>query len=84
MLLRHGFEQVAVEHCLYVRHQNGKLQIISAWVDNLLLLGPDPDSTAEMKKMLSAEYKVHDLGEPHYLIGMEITRDHWAGTVTLS
>ena len=37
VLLRHGFEQVAVEHCLYVRCQNGKLQIISAWVDNLLL-----------------------------------------------
>ena len=27
---------------------------------------------------------VHDLGEPRYLIGMEITRDHRAGTVTLS
>ena len=53
-------------------------------MDKLLLLGPDPDSTAEMKKMLSAEFEVHDLGEPCYLIGMEITRDHWAGTVTLS
>ena len=49
-----------------------------------LLLGPDFDSTAEMKKMLSAEFEVHDLGEPRYLIGMEITRDHRAGTITLS
>ena len=53
-------------------------------MDDLLLLGPDPDSTAEMKKMLGAEFDVHDLGEPRYLIGMEITRDHRAGTVTLS
>ena len=53
-------------------------------MDDLLLLGPDPDSTAEMKNMLGAEFEVHDLGEPRYLIGMEITRDHWAGTVTLS
>ena len=34
--------------------------------------------------MLGAEFEVHDLGEPRYLIGMEITRDHQAGTITLS
>ena len=70
VLLKHGFEQVPVEHCLYFRCQNRQLQIISAWVDNLLLLEPDPDSTSKMKKVLRTEFEVHDLGEPQYLIGM--------------
>ena len=84
ILLKHNFEQVAVEHCLYVQCQNGKLQIISAWVDDLLLIGPNPDSTNEIKGILGREFEVHDMGEPRFLIGMEITRDHQAGTVTLS
>ena len=76
ILLKHNFEQVAVEHCFYIRRQNGKLQIISAWVDDLLLIGPDPDSTNEIKGILGREFEVHDMGEPRFLIGMEITRDH--------
>ena len=51
---------------------------------DLLLFGLDPDSTAEMKTMLGAEFKVHDLGELCYLIGMEITQNYWASTITLS
>ena len=83
ILLKHNFEQVTVEHCLYIRRQNGKLQIISAWVDDLLLIGPDPDSTNEIKGILGREFEVHDMEEPHFLTGMGITQDHRAGTVTL-
>ena len=64
ILLKHGFQQVAVEHCLYIRRINGELQIILAWVDDPLLLGPNPDSTNEMKGILGREFEVLDLGEP--------------------
>ena len=84
VLLKHGFEQVTVEHCLYIRNRNGMLEVISAWVDDLLLFGPDPGSTLEIKTILGREFEVHNLGEPHYLIGMEINRDHCVGTITLS
>ena len=56
ILLKHNLKQVAVEHCLYIWHHNGNLQIISAWVDDLLLIGPVPDSTNEIKIILGWDF----------------------------
>ena len=54
------------------------------WVDDLLLIGPDPDFTNEIKEFLGHKFNVQDLGEPRYLVRMEISRDHCASTVMLS
>ena len=37
-----------------------------------------------MKRILSQEFEIHDLGEPRFLIGMEISLNRAEGTVTLS
>ena len=84
ILLKYGFEQLSVEHCLYIRVRNGKPQIISSWIDDLLLFGDDPEATAELVAILGKEFEIHDLGEPRYLIGMEIHHDYQSGTITLS
>ena len=83
-LTKHGFHQLEVEHCLYKQDHNSKTQIILAWIDNLILIGDDPEETADMKQILSQEFEIHDLGEPRFLIGMEISRNWEACTVTLS
>ena len=83
-LLKHNFKHVAVEHGLYIMQKDEKLQIILLWVDDLLHIGPDPDSTNEIKAIHCHKFDMHDLGEPRHLIGMEISRDYCASTVTLS
>lgn len=59
-----GFQQVLVKHCLYIRRHNGHTNMISAWIDNLLLFGDDKDETDQIKKLLEKEFEIHNLGEP--------------------
>ena len=57
VLSKYGFHQLEVKHCLYKRDHNGKTQIISAWIDNLILIGDDPEETADMKRILPRNLK---------------------------
>ena len=84
ILLKYGFKQLDVEYCLYLRERNGKVQIVSAWIDDLLTFGETPEDTAEIKAILEKEFAIKNLGEPCYLIGMEISRNLNEGTLTLS
>lgn len=84
VLESYGFKQVAIEHCLYIRERNGHTQILSSWIDDLMLFGDDSDDTNEIKELLKKEFEVHDLGEPRLLIGKEILRDHQNQTLILS
>ena len=84
VLSKCGFHQLEVEHCLYKQDHNGKTQIILAWIDNVILIGDNPEETADMKKIFSQEFEIHNLGELQFLIGMEISLNRAEGTVTLS
>lgn len=79
-----GFQQVPVKHCLYIQRHNRHTNTISAWINDLLLFGDDKDETDKIKKLLEKEFEVHNLGEPQFLIGMEISHDKSNQTTTLS
>ena len=78
-----GFERLQSDPCIYIRKTN-RIEIITVWVDDLLLFTKDKIQMDNLKRELDNLFEITDLGEPSKLIGIEITRDRANGTLTIS
>ena len=74
-LLSCGFRQLVIDRCVFVRTVDGDTCIVSAYVDDLLLVANTMKVMDHFKTQLNARFKMTDLGEIHFLLGWHITRD---------
>ena len=74
-LQKHNFKRLRSDPCAYTRGKQGALEIITVWVDDLLLFTSTQQLCERMKKDLRSEWEITDLGEPAKIIGIEIARD---------
>jgi hypothetical protein len=72
------------DDCVYVRRQGGHILVIALYVDDLLIACSDNSILADTKRELSARFKMKDLGESRIILGMDISRNLRAGTLSLS
>jgi Reverse transcriptase (RNA-dependent DNA polymerase) len=57
---------------------------VAVWVDDLLIVGKSLPDILVFKSQMSDRFKMTDLGEVTFLLGMKITRDRKAKTLSLS
>ena len=76
-------EHNPADDCVYVRRKGGHILIIALYVDDLLIACSDMSVLIETKKQLSNGFKMKDLGESKIILGMDISRDRRAGTLSL-
>jgi hypothetical protein len=76
-----GFERLQSDPCIYIRKTNG-IEIITVWVDDLLLFTKAKVTMDNLKKELGNLFEITDLGKPSKLV--EITRDQPNGTLMIS
>ena len=70
-----GFVKCTVEHGLYVKQEGaGDITIICLYVDDLLITGSDVKLIDRVKKQLSQEFEMTDLGLLTYFLGIEFLR----------
>ncbi|RVW39753.1 Copia protein [Vitis vinifera] len=74
-----GFEESMAknqaDHTLFVKKSHaGKLAILIVYVDDIILSGNDMGVLQNLKKYLSEEFEVKDLGNLKYFLGMEVAR----------
>ena len=74
--------------CVYinsVRQSNGRTDfvIIAVWVDDILMFSNNIDMLTDEKVSLGSRFKVEDLGERHYILGMCVKRDCKSRTLSL-
>ena len=62
-----------MDPCVYVWWDNSDFGILTIWVDDSLLFAPLDQMMDHMKNALSSEWEVTDLGEPHKIVGIEVT-----------
>ncbi|GBE80141.1 hypothetical protein SCP_0213440 [Sparassis crispa] len=79
-----GYKRLEADPCVYLREQKGEVQIITVWVDDLLLFTNSPKLMEELKHDLQDLFEVMDLGEPQKIIGIEIERDREVGKIQIS
>lgn len=80
-----GFNRLDSETCLYVfRDDKGQLCFLVVYVDDLLLAATSRAFMDEVKRKLTAQFKMRDLGEASYILGIAIRRDCPARAIYLS
>ncbi|XP_016677335.2 uncharacterized protein [Gossypium hirsutum] len=73
-LMLAGFEQSKFDDSLFVKKKEGKMVIILVYVDDLLIIGNDMDMINDLKGVLNQNFKMKDLGDLRYFLGIEILR----------
>ncbi|CAL2257690.1 unnamed protein product [Prunus armeniaca] len=71
--VKQGFQKCPYEHTLYVKvGDEGKMLIVSLYVDDLNYIGNDCDMFDEFKKSMINVFDVADLGLMHYFLDIEV------------
>ncbi|CAJ2653193.1 unnamed protein product [Trifolium pratense] len=67
------FEKCPSEHTLFIKHKpNGKILIVSLYVDDLIYTGNDLLLMNEFKTSMQKEFSMTDLGKMKFFLGVEV------------
>lgn len=81
-----GWQSTVSDPCLlYKRSRTGRLMLLFVFVDDFQgsFHASDRAEWGETKAELHARFETKDMGESKWILGMRITRDRKAGTITL-
>ena len=73
-----NFKSFPNEPYLYYRQYQGTLNLISLYVDDLVIAGTI-DAVESIKTIMLGKYKMKDLGKIHLIIGCEVLYDEATG-----
>jgi hypothetical protein len=77
------FTRLFSDQCVYIRHTDHDLVIVSVHIDDMTILGSDDNATAGIKTELKKHFKITDLGEAKQVVRIELKRDMEKGTLKI-
>ena len=85
-LVTMGYQHTEADHAVFIRDKgdNEPLSLIALYVDDITMAAKRLESIQRDKEALKARYQMSDLGEIAWILGMHVTRDRQAGSITLS
>ncbi len=83
-LREQGFDQLQADPCAYIRETAEHFEIITTWVDDLLLFTDTAETMNKLKEELQTLFEVTDLGSPQKIVGIEIDHDRIRGRLKIS
>ncbi len=81
---RNGYFRCNADHCCYFKKVKSSFIILLLYVDDMLVAGVNLEEIKNLKKQLSSEFEMKDLGAAKQILGMKINRDEHGGTLQLS
>lgn len=82
-LISEGYKCLIKDQCVFTKLVDGKPAYIGVYVDDIILLAPTMHHINTMKQRLSSRFRMHDLGELRFLLGIHVVRDRTRRTITL-
>jgi len=79
-----GFHRCEEDHCFYVKKYVNNFIILALYVDDMLIVGANMAEIDRLKKQLSENFEMKDLGATKQILGMIISRDRSEGILNLS
>ena len=79
-----GFTRCQAEHCCYFQRFDKSYIILLLYVDDMLIASSSIEEINKLKKLLSNQFAMKDLGAANQILGMRIHRDRVSGTLKLS
>ena len=70
-----GFTRCNKDYCIYVKRWGDNVIFIGVYVDDLTIVGNNVKNITHIKRELSKQFKMRDLGEIHFILKMEIKRN---------
>ena len=64
--------QAQTDYTVSYKHKKGKITILIVYVDDIILTGDDDEEMTRVKKGLTSEFEMKDLGKLRYFLGMEV------------
>ena len=77
------FQRLYTDVCIYIQCDGDFIEIITVWVNNLLLFTNSKDKMVKLKDDLKGLLDISDLGEPNKLVRLELMCDRERGTLTI-
>lgn len=81
-----GFDRLTSDTCVYVkRTKSGNMIIISIFVDDIVsaYASADEKEWLVVKNLFMSKYKMKDLGDVSWILGMKLSRDRVRGVLSL-
>jgi hypothetical protein len=70
-----GFSQSSVDSCVYTRHTERVITVVVVWVDDIIIASNQDSTVTEVKACLSQKFRMTDLGEICWFLGMQFIRE---------
>ncbi len=83
-MLKNEFQRCNGDHCCYFKGLKSSYIILLLYVDDMLVASANMGEIVKLKKQLSQEFSMKDLGEAKKVLGMRISRDRKLKTLKLS
>ena len=81
---RIGFKRCEAEYCCYVKFFDNSYIILLLYVDDMFIAGSSIEEINDLKRQLSKQFAMKDLGAAKQMLVMRIIRDKANGTLKLS
>ena len=75
------FVQTASDPCIYYRKTGGDVMYIGVYVDDIILAGRTVKQLEEIKRDLSQEFDIKELGKLGYFLGMKVVQDEGSQSI---
>src|ERR1043165_8778811 len=83
-MVKTGYKRCEADHCCYLKKFKSSYIILLLYVDDMLIAGSDMNEISKLKKQMSKEFEMKDVGAAKQILGMSITRSKKDGSLTLS
>jgi hypothetical protein len=74
-LVELSFTSLHSDSCVYIQRNSGAVMYVLVYVDDLLLVTNDTARLTNTKAALSSRFDMKDMGEAHFILGVQIRRD---------
>jgi Reverse transcriptase (RNA-dependent DNA polymerase) len=75
-LVKVGFKKGEADSSMFTKTSNKGIIVVLIYVDDLVITGSDLSGIKTLKRHLSLEFDIKDLGNLKYFLGVEIARSH--------
>src|SRR6266481_4759680 len=83
-MLDNRYIRTSADHCVYMHKSDAGSSIVAIHVDDMCAAASNPTKMANLKRDLGKLFSLVDLGEIKWLLGIAITHDRCARTISLS
>ncbi|KAH9679108.1 reverse transcriptase Ty1/copia-type domain-containing protein [Citrus sinensis] len=84
-MLKHSYNRCNYDCCVYYKEISERRKIyLLLYVDDMLIACHDMAEIDQLKRLLSSEFEIKDIGPAKKILGVEIIRNRKAGTMFLT